>query len=98
MHAHKKAIEILVRPSVSMMGEVKHEVSTTRQSKSWLIEVKVNGKVNQAQRVHLESDQALATKTMLRTEHLLGNFSAYTRAATQGTVRSKANRPRPAMA
>lgn len=80
----QKAIEIVVRPTVSMLGEVKHEVITQKSLKHWLVEVKVNGRVNQCQRVYSESDLRLCTKTMLRTEHLLGNYSAFTRAAIQG--------------
>ena len=92
MHKNIKGIEILTRPSLSMLGEVKHEVASIKELKSWRVEIKVNGKVNQAQRVHSHSDLALATRTMLRTEHLLGNFSAYTRAATQGAGVQR-NRP-----
>ncbi|MBQ69743.1 hypothetical protein CL689_06805 [Candidatus Saccharibacteria bacterium] len=80
-----KGIEIVLRPSVSMLGEVKHEVINAKELKSWRVEIRVNGKVNQSQRVYCQSDVALATKTMLRTEHLLGNFSSFTRAATKGT-------------
>lgn len=85
MHKNTKGIEILTRPTLSMLGEVKHEVASIKELKSWRVEIKVNGKVNQAQRVQTSGDLALATRTMLRTEHLLGNFSAYTRAATAGT-------------
>lgn len=85
MHKNTKGIEIVTRPTISMLGEVKHEVSSKKDLKSWLVEIKVNGKVNQAQRVFSQNDLALATRTMLRTEHLLGNFSSYTRAATQGS-------------
>ena len=79
-----KAIDILIRPTVSMLGEVKHEVVNAKELKSWRVDILVNGKINQSQRVHSPSDVALATKTMLRTEHLLGNFSSFTRAATKG--------------
>lgn len=84
---HKsKQIEILVRPTLSNLGEVKHEVVTTKELRSWVIQVKVNGKVNQAQRVYSAADQALATKTMLRSEQVLGNHSSFTRAAAQGAA------------
>lgn len=93
LKAHK-AIETVVRPTLSMLGEVKHEVVTQKSLKHWLVEIRVNGKTNQSQRVHLQRDVPLATRTMLRTEHLLGNFSAYTRAATQGAPRA-GNQSRP---
>lgn len=94
-----KPIEVLVKASLSGLGEVKHEVSTTKELKSWVVELKVNGKVNQSQRVFHAEDVKLATKIILRTEHLLGNYSAYTRAATQGSGDGRTKeRSRPVMA
>lgn len=90
---NRKPIEVLTRAHLSELGEVRHDVQTSKQIGSWLIEIKVNGKLNQAQKVFSAEDLPLATKAMLLTEHVLGNYSAYTRAATQGGGR--AHKPRP---
>jgi hypothetical protein len=93
----EKPIEILVRPTMAALGEVKHAVQTVKEGAFWVVRISVNGKVNQAQRAHNQSDVPLMTKALLRTEHLLGNYSAYTRAATQVTsVAQRPRRPRPA--
>lgn len=83
-HKNRNRIEVITKPSLSMLGEVKHEVSTARTLKAWRVDVFVNGKLNQSQKASSQADAALATKAMLRTEHLLGNYSAYTRAAFHG--------------
>lgn len=91
---NRKPIEVLTRAHLSELGEVRHDVQTSKQIGSWLIEIKVNGKLNQAQKVFSAEDLPLATKAMLLIEHVLGNYSAYTRAATQRGGR--VNKPRPA--
>lgn len=83
-HKNRNRIEVITKPSLFMLGEVKHEVSTTKGLKSTVVEILVNGKSNQSQRVFSPRDVGVATKAMLRIEHLLGNYSAFTRAALNG--------------